>query len=265
MLAHLDVVEAKREDWTRDPFTLVEENGYFYGRGVIDDKAMASIFVDTLIRFEQAGYRPLRTLKLALTCGEEGGSPFDGAEYLAKNRRDLIDAAFALNEGGYGLLEPSGKPIFLAVQVGEKLPQNYTLEVTNPGGHSSRPMPDNAIYHLAKALTRIEGYPPSPVMFNVATTRDFFGRMIHVASPEQASAIAALLKDPNDTAARALVERNPDYNSVLHTTCVATTLEAGHATNALPQRARANINCRIFPGTSSEEVRQSLERVIADP
>ncbi|KRB41000.1 M20/M25/M40 family metallo-hydrolase [Phenylobacterium sp. Root700] len=263
MLAHLDVVEAKREDWTRDPFTLVEENGYFYGRGVIDDKAMASIFVDTLVRFKKEGYRPSRTLKLALTCGEEGGSPFNGADYLAKNRRDLIDAAFALNEGGYGLLDASGKPAFLAVQVGEKLAQNYVLEATNPGGHSSRPMPDNAIYRLANALVRVEGHR-FPVVFN-DTTRDFFGRMVHVAPPEQASAIVALLKDPADNAARALVERNPDYNSVLHTTCVATTLEAGHASNALPQRARGNVNCRIFPGTSVEDVRQTLEQVIADP
>jgi acetylornithine deacetylase/succinyl-diaminopimelate desuccinylase-like protein len=263
MLAHIDVVEARREDWTRDPFKLVEENGYFYGRGVIDDKSMAAIWVDTLIRFKREGYRPARTLKLALTCGEEGGSPFDGAEYLAKNRRELIDAAFALNEGGYGLLDPSGKPVFLAVQVGEKLAQNYTLEVTNPGGHSSRPVPDNAIYHLARALTRIEGYR-FPVTFN-DTTRDFFARMARVAPPEQASAIATLLKDPSDNAARTVVERNPDYDSVLHTTCVATTLEAGHAANALPQRAKANINCRIFPGTSAQDVRQTLAQLVADP
>jgi len=263
MLAHLDVVEAKREDWTRDPFKLVEENGYFYARGVIDDKSMAAIWVDTLIRFKKEGYRPGRTIKLALTCGEEGGSPFDGAEYLAKNKRDLIDAAFALNEGGYGLLDASGKPMFQGIQVGEKLAQNYTLEVTNPGGHSSRPMPDNAIYHLAHALVRIEGYR-FPVTFN-DTTRDFFGRMAQIAPPEQRAAITALLKDPSDQAAQAVVERNPDSNAVLHTNCVATTLDAGHAQNALPQRARANVNCRIFPGTSAEAVRATLEQVIADP
>jgi acetylornithine deacetylase/succinyl-diaminopimelate desuccinylase-like protein len=263
MLAHLDVVEAKREDWTRDPFTLVEENGYFYARGAIDDKAMASIWVDTLIRFKKEGYRPRRTIKLALTCGEEGGSPFDGAEYLAKNKRDLIDAAFALNEGGYGLMDASGKPVFLAIEVGEKLAQNYTLEVTNPGGHSSRPVPDNAIYHLANALVRVQGYR-FPVTFN-ETTRDFFGRMAQTAPPDQRAAITALLHDPKDEAARTVVERSPDYNGMLHTTCVATTLEAGHATNALPQRARANVNCRIFPGTSAEEVRQTLEGAIADP
>jgi acetylornithine deacetylase/succinyl-diaminopimelate desuccinylase-like protein len=262
MLAHIDVVEAKREDWTRDPFKLVEENGYFYARGAIDDKLEASIWVDTLIRFKKEGYRPRRTLKMALTCGEEGGSPFDGAEYLAKNKRDLIDAAFAVNEGGYGQLDASGKPIFLAIEVGEKLPQNYTLEVTNPGGHSSRPVPDNAIYHLANALVRIQGYR-FPVTFN-DTTRDFFGRMAERAPPEQKAAITALLKDPKDGAAQAIVERNPDNNAILHTNCVATMLDAGHASNALPQRARATINCRIFPGTSVEEVRQTLERVIGD-
>jgi acetylornithine deacetylase/succinyl-diaminopimelate desuccinylase-like protein len=263
MLAHLDVVEAKREDWTRDPFTLVEENGNFYARGSADDKAEASIWVDTLIRFKKEGFRPRRTLKMALTCGEEGGGSFDGAEYLAKSRRDLIDAGFALNEGGYGQLDASGKPIYQAIEVGEKLAQNYALEVTNPGGHSSRPLPDNAIYHLANALVRIQGYR-FPVTFN-DTTRDFFARMAKVSPPEQGAAITALLKDPTDEAARAVVEANPNYNAVLHTTCVATTLDAGHATNALPQRARANVNCRIFPGTSQEEIRQTLERVIGDP
>jgi acetylornithine deacetylase/succinyl-diaminopimelate desuccinylase-like protein len=200
---------------------------------------------------------------MALTCGEEGGSPFNGAEYLAKNKRELIDAAFALNEGGYGLADATGKPQFLGIQIGEKLAANYTLEVTNPGGHSSRPVPDNAIYRLANALVRIEGYR-FPVTLN-DTTRDFFGRMTQIAPPEQRAAITALLKNPNDAAAAAVVERNPDYNAVLHTNCVATTLDAGHATNALPQRAGANVNCRIFPGTSAEEVRQTLEQVVGDP
>jgi len=261
MLAHLDVVEAKREDWTRDPFKLVEENGNFYVRGAIDDKAMASIWVDTLIRFKREGFKPRRTLKMALTCGEEGG--FDGAEYLAKNKRDLIDAAFALNEGGFGQLDASGKPIYQAIQVGEKLSQNYTLEATDPGGHSSLPKPDNAIYHLASALARIQAYR-FPVVFN-DTTREFFTRAAMTAAPEQKVAITTLLKNPQDEAARAAVEKDLYYNATLHTTCVATTLDAGHATNALPQRARANINCRIFPGTSREEVRQTLGRAIGDP
>jgi acetylornithine deacetylase/succinyl-diaminopimelate desuccinylase-like protein len=263
MLAHLDVVEAKREDWTRDPFTLVEENGNFYARGVADDKAMASIWVDTLIRYKTEGFKPRRTLKLALTCGEETNGAFNGAEYLSKNKRDLIDAAFAVNEGGGGLLGPDGKPVFLGIQVGEKLSQNYTLEVTNPGGHSSRPLPDNAIYHLAHALVAVEGYH-FPVEFN-DTTRDFFTRTAAALPADQGAAIKALMADPKDAAARAIVERNPDINSILHTNCVATLLDAGHATNALPQRAKANINCRIYPGTSAEQVRLTLTDVIADP
>ncbi len=263
MLAHLDVVEAKREDWTREPFTLVEENGAFYARGVFDDKAMAATWVDTLARYKKEGFKPRRTLKLALTCGEETNGAFNGAEYLAKNKRDLIDAAFAVNEGGGGLLDAGGKPVFLGIQVGEKLSQNYTLEVTNPGGHSSRPLPDNAIYHLAGALTRIQAYR-FPVAFN-DTTRDLFQRLSATRKPDEQAAVATLLKNPADEPARALLERDPDLNAILHTNCVATMLDAGHATNALPQRARANINCRIFPGTSAEEVRQTLEQVIADP
>jgi acetylornithine deacetylase/succinyl-diaminopimelate desuccinylase-like protein len=263
MLAHLDVVEARREDWSRDPFKLVEEDGYFYARGAFDDKAMASIWVDTLARFEREGFRPRRTLKLALTCGEETTGAFNGAEYLAKNRRDLIDAAFALNEGGYGQMDAAGRPIFLAIQVGEKLSQNYLLTVSNRGGHSSRPTPDNAIYDLASALLRLQAYR-FPVAFN-ATTRDFFGRMKQIAPPAQRAAIAALLKDPSDRAARQAVETNPDYNAILHTTCVATTATAGHAANALPQRAQANVNCRILPGTTAEEVRQILQTIVGDP
>ena len=263
MLAHIDVVEAKREDWTRDPFKLVEENGYFYGRGTIDDKSMAAIWVDTMARYKKEGFHPRRTLKMALTCGEETAGAFNGAEYLAKNQRQLIDAAFAINEGGGGMIDPSGKPPYLGIQVGEKLPQNYRLEVTNPGGHSSRPVPDNAIYHLAHALVAVEGYN-FPVMLN-DTTRDFFTRMAAIRGGEQGAAMKAIVANPNDAAARAVLERDPAWNSILHTTCVATMLDGGHATNALPQRGRANVNCRIFPGTSAEDVRQTLARVIADP
>lgn len=263
MLAHLDVVEAKREDWTRDPFTFVEEDGYFYGRGVADDKAMAAIFVDTLVRYKQEGFRPRRTLKLALTCGEETSGAFNGAEWLSKNRRDLIDAAFAVNEGGGGLLDDKGKPVFLAIQVGEKLSQNYTLEVTNPGGHSSRPRPDNAIYDLAEGLGRIRAYR-FPVEFS-ATTRDYFTKLAAARGGEEGAAMKALLANPKDEAARAIVERDPDNNAVLHTNCVATLLEAGHATNALPQRARANVNCRIFPGTTAASVQATLAQVIGNP
>jgi acetylornithine deacetylase/succinyl-diaminopimelate desuccinylase-like protein len=263
MLAHLDVVEAKREDWTRDPFTLVEENGNFYARGAADDKAMAATWVDTLVRYRKEGYKPRRTLKMALTCGEETNGAFNGAQYLAANKRDLIDAAFAVNEGGGGLLDAAGKPVFLGIQVGEKLSQNYTLEVTNPGGHSSRPQPDNAIYHLAAALTHIQAYR-FPVMFS-DTTRDFFTRMAKTRTPEEQAALKTLMANPGDMAARDLLERDLDLNAILHTNCVATLLDAGHATNALPQRARANVNCRIFPGTSVADVQATLNQVIADP
>ena len=262
MLAHLDVVEAKREDWTRDPFVLVEENDRFYARGVADDKEMAAVWVDTMVRFKQEGYRPKHTLKMALTCGEETSGAFNGAQYLATHERALIDAAFALNEGGGGLLDENGKPVFQGIQVGEKLSQNYTLEVTNRGGHSSRPLPDNAIYHLANALMRIQAHQFA-VAFN-DTTRDYFTRLAPTRTPEEQKALADLLKDPTNEPARALLERDPDINSILHTNCVATMLNAGHATNALPQRASANVNCRIFPGTSAETVRQTLDQVVAD-
>ena len=263
MLAHLDVVEAKREDWTRDPFTLVEENGAFYARGAFDDKAMAAIWVDTLVRYKKEGYRPRRTLKMALTCGEETNGAFNGAQYLAANKRDLIAAAFAVNEGGGGDLDAAGKPILMGIQVGEKLSQNYTLEVTNPGGHSSRPQPDNAIYHLAAALVHIQAYR-FPVVFS-DTTRGYFAGMAQTRTPQDQVALKTLLANPKDMAARDLLERDVDLNAILHTNCVATMLDAGHATNALPQRAKANVNCRIFPGTSVAEVQATLDRVIGDP
>jgi len=263
MLGHLDVVEAKREDWTRDPFKLIEEDGFFYGRGTYDDKAMSAVWVDTLIRYKQEGYKPKRTIKLALTCGEETNGALNGAEYLVKNERQLIDAAFAINEGGGGQMDASGKPVFAGIQVGEKLTQNYRLEVTNPGGHSSRPMPDNAINQLAFGLTRISTYA-FPIMFN-DTTRAFFAEIARIRGGEDGAAMLALMKDPKDKAASDRLVRDPDYNRILHTTCISTILEAGHATNALPQRARANVNCRIFPGTSVEEVRKQLETLAGDP
>ena len=268
LLAHLDVVEAKREDWARDPFQLVEENGNFYARGAVDDKAEAAIWVDTLIRYRAEKYRPLRTLRLALTCGEETAGALNGAQWLTQNRRDLIDAAFAINEGASGELDASGKRVLLQVQAGEKLAQNYRLEVTNPGGHSSRPVKDNAIYRLAGALKRIEPYE-FPPQFTDGNRAYFRGMAkIEAAKGDTASANAmnAFLKDPNDAQAIALVAaKDPSWNATLRTTCVATVLEAGHATNALPQRARANINCRIFPGVSAESVRVKLEELVGDP
>jgi acetylornithine deacetylase/succinyl-diaminopimelate desuccinylase-like protein len=268
LLAHIDVVEAKREDWTRDPFTLVEENGSFYARGAMDDKAEASIWVDLLIRYRTEKYTPKRTLKVALTCGEETAGAFNGAEWLTKNRRDLIDAAFALNEGGWGELDAAGNRVSLDVEAGEKFPQNYQLEVTNPGGHSSRPVKNNAIYHLAAALTRISAYD-FPVQLNDANRAYFTGMAkIKAAKGETdvANAMNAFLRDPADARALDMVaNKDPSWNATLRTTCVATMLDAGHATNALPQRARANINCRIFPGVSAETVRAKLARPAARP
>jgi acetylornithine deacetylase/succinyl-diaminopimelate desuccinylase-like protein len=268
LLAHIDVVEAKREDWTRDPFTLIEENGSFYARGAMDDKAEASIWTDLLIRYRSENYRPRRTLKVALTCGEETAGAFNGAEWLAQNRRELIDAAFALNEGAWGELDASGRRVSHDVEAGEKFPQNFRLEVTNPGGHSSRPVKDNAIYHLAAALMRIGAYD-FPVQFNEAN-RAYFTGMAKIQAAKGAADVAnamnAFLRDPRDAQAVALVSsKDPSWNATLRTTCVATMLEAGHATNALPQRARANINCRIFPGTDVESVRAKLEELAADP
>ena len=268
LLAHIDVVEAKREDWTRDPFKLVEENGSFYARGAVDDKSEAAIWVDTLIRYRTENYKPRRTLKLALTCGEETAGAFNGADWLTRNRRDLIDAGFALNEGAGGELDTNGNRIAMEIEAGEKFPQNYRLEVTNKGGHSSRPMKDNAIYHLAAALMRIGAYE-FPAQFTDGNRAYFSGMAKILAAKgetETANAMNAFLKDPNDHQALALVSaKDPSWNATLRTTCVATMLEAGHATNALPQRARANINCRIFPGVTTETVRAKLEELAADP
>ena len=268
LLAHIDVVEAKREDWTRDPFKLVEEHGSFYARGAIDDKAEAAIWVDTLIRYQEERYRPRHTIKLALTCGEETAGAFNGAQWLAEHQRDLIDAAFAVNEGAFGEMDAQGRKVALEIQAGEKVPQNYRLEVTNAGGHSSRPLKDNAIYRLAAALMRIESYE-FPAQFTDAN-RAYFTGMARIQATKGdirvADAMRALVKNPNDEKAIALVSaKDPSWNATLRTTCVATLLDAGHATNALPQRARANINCRIFPGVSGETVRAKLEELVADP
>lgn len=250
LLAHLDVVEAKREDWARDPFKLVEENGYYYARGTVDDKAQASIWTDSMIRFKQEGYKPKRTIKLALTCGEETNEATNGADYLTRERRALVDAEFVLNEGGGGRYTPEGKREVLALQVGEKASQNFTFVVTNPGGHSSQPVPDNAIYQLADALRAVQGYE-FPIKFT-ETTRQFFGAMAFAKGGALGAAINKLLADPTDKAADAIVSQDKALHSTLRTTCVATMVSAGHAGNALPQRAQATVNCRIFPGETVE-------------
>jgi acetylornithine deacetylase/succinyl-diaminopimelate desuccinylase-like protein len=263
LLGHLDVVEAKREDWTRDPFALIEENGYFYARGAADMKAMDATWVDALIRFKQSGYQPKRTIKMALTCGEETTYAFNGADWLAKNRPELISAAFALNEGGGGRTDGHGKLVVESMQVGEKAAQNYRLETVNPGGHSSIPIRDNAIYELADAVLKVRDHE-FPMKFT-DTTRAFFAKAGAARSDELGRAMVALSQNSSDQAAAALVSTDRSYHSMLRTTCVATLLEGGHANNALPQRAAANINCRIFPGETVESTQDALTAAIGDP
>ena len=262
LLGHLDVVEARREDWTRDPFTLIEEGGYFYARGTSDMKGLDAIWVDTLMRLKQGKTPPKRTLKMALTCGEETNEAFNGASWLANNRPDLVSADFGLNEGGGGRLTPDGQRDTLSVQVGEKASQNFELEVTNPGGHSSRPQPDNAIYNLANALMKIQAYT-FPVKLT-DTTRAVFALRAERGDAAGA-ALKQLLVNPADTQAARTAATDINVNSILHTNCVATRLDAGHASNALPQRARAIVNCRIFPGETWQQTRDTLVRVMADP
>jgi acetylornithine deacetylase/succinyl-diaminopimelate desuccinylase-like protein len=264
LLGHLDVVEAKRQDWARDPFSLIEENGYFFGRGTYDMKAMDATWVDVMMRFREGGFRPKRSIKLALTCGEETPDVFDGAQWLAQNRPELISAAFALNEGGGGCTDGHGKLVVQAMQVGEKAFQDFRVETFNEGGHSAIPIRDNAIYELADALARVRDYK-FPVKVT-DTTRAYFAKSATTVGGEMGGAMVALSQNPNDPAAAAAVlSRDRNYNSLLRTTCVATLLEGGHADNALPQHAAANINCRIFPGESVEGTQAALDAAIADP
>jgi acetylornithine deacetylase/succinyl-diaminopimelate desuccinylase-like protein len=263
LLAHIDVVEAKREDWVRDPFKLVEEGGYFYGRGASDDKAQAAIFADTLIRLRQAKFRPRRTLKLALSCGEETSNAdvLNGAGWLVDHRPDLLKAGFALNEGGTGRGGPTGMPIYLGLGVGEKSPRNFAIEATNPGGHSSTPVRDNAIYQLAEGLVRLRDLQ-FPIHLN-PVTRAYFEKMGALQQDALGSAMRDIARDPNNKPAEAVVSADRAFNSMLRTTCVATLLTAGHAINALPQRATASVNCRIIPGETAEDVQATLERTVS--
>ena len=263
LLAHLDVVEAKREDWTRDPFRLVEENGYYYARGLADDKHMAAVWADTMIRFRTGSYRPKRTVKTALTCGEETTYAFNGAQWLAHARPDLIAAEFALNEGGGGDTDGHGHLVSQSMQVGEKAVQNFRLEATNPGGHSSIPVRENAIYDLADALVKIRDHEFAVELTD--TTRAFFRTVGKAKGGEDGAALIAIAANPGDAAAAAIVGRNRTWHSMLRTTCVATLLDGGHANNALPQRAGANINCRMFPGRTVAETQAELTRAIGNP
>ncbi len=262
LLAHIDVVEAKREDWVRDPFKLIEEGGFFYARGSSDDKSQAAIHVSNMIRYKQEGFKSARDIILALTCDEEGGA-FNGVEYLIKNHRNLIDAEITLNEGGGGSLDKDGKRILHGIQAGEKTYQTFALTVTNKGGHSSVPIGDNAIYHLSEGLARL-GKFEFPFKLS-ATTRAYFERRAALEPPAIAADMRTILKDPPDREALArLYAVNPYYNAAVRTTCVATRIEAGHAENALPQRATATVNCRILPGEKVADVQATLVSVVAD-
>jgi acetylornithine deacetylase/succinyl-diaminopimelate desuccinylase-like protein len=265
LLAHIDVVEARREDWQRDPFKLVEENGWFYARGASDDKSMAAIFTDSLIRYKQEGYRPRRDLKLALTCGEEtaGAGLFDSVRWLVKTRPDVLSAAFAINEGASGELDKNGKAVALQIQAGEKVYQDFALEAVDPGGHSSRPTPNNAIVRLSAALAKLGAYN-FPIDLN-SVTRSYFEAMSKLVEPGVAADMRAVLKSPPDEAAAArLWAIDPSWNATLRTTCIVSMIEGGHAPNALPQRAKANVNCRILPGTPVADVQSQIVKVIAD-
>ena len=262
LLAHIDVVEANRADWKRDPFTLVEEDGFFYGRGSSDDKAMAAVFVDLLVRFKNEKYRPKRAIKMALTCGEETPNVFNGVSYLVENHRDLIDAAFALNEGGGGRYDDqTGAYRYVSVLAAEKVYQDFTLSTVNQGGHSARPTPDNAINQLAHALDRIEAHQ-FKVEFN-DTSRVYFEKFGVIEGGAKGADMVAASK--GDAAAIERLKKDPSMNAILRTNCVVTQIQGGHAPNALPQRATANVNCRIFPGHNQEEIRQELIAAIDDP
>src|SRR5262245_34311803 len=261
LLAHIDVVEARREDWSFDPFVFREESGFFYGRGTTDDKAMAAQLAATLIRCRQEGFKPDRDLILALTADEEGGDS-NGVAFLLEKHRPLIEAEFGINEGGGGGSR-QGRRIALSVQASEKVYQSFRLEVKNPGGHSSMPVPENAIYRLAAGLTRLAALQ-FPVRLN-EVTRAFFGRTGDSLGGSEGAAMKAILSEPPDPAALATLSQQPYYNSLMRTTCVATQLAGGHAENALPQMARAVVNCRMLPDEPPGAVREAIVQALADP
>lgn len=264
LLAHIDVVEAKRADWQRDPFTLVEDDGYVYGRGVVDDKAMAAAFVDAFVRFREEKFRPRHTLKLALTCGEETYEVFNGVQYLLEHDPETLSAGFALNEGGNGELDADGKPLLFGVQAGEKVYQDIRLVATSPGGHSARPGKDNAITRLAAALVRIGAYDFPVAISDV--TRNYFARSARLYQGQMRVDMAAIGAGTADAPAVArIADALPAWNAALRTTCVATLVKAGHAANALAQHAEANVNCRILPGQRISDIRADLVRIVADP
>lgn len=260
LLAHEDVVEAKREDWSVDPFVFLERDGYFYGRGTADDKAQAAVWVATLLRMKREGVKPNRDIILALTADEEGGGPYNGANWLVKNHRDLIDAELCLNEGGWGEMS-NGRKIANDVQVSEKYVVNFRLEVHNKGGHSSLPVPDNAIYHLAGALSNLSKFG-FPLKTN-DVTRAYFEKMATIETGPIAHEMAQI-PSGSQAAMQEVAAASPVWNSTLRTTCVATELEGGHAMNALPQLAASVVNCRVLPDDSVDYVKNTLTQVFND-
>jgi acetylornithine deacetylase/succinyl-diaminopimelate desuccinylase-like protein len=262
LIGHLDVVEARREDWTTDPFQFVEKDGYFYGRGAQDMKDEDAIMVATFIRMRHENFVPDRDIILALTADEEGGSS-NGVEWLLKNHRDLVNAEFVVNTDDITLWTEHGKPVRMELDATEKIYSDYQLAVTDPGGHSSLPKPDNPIYKLSNALARLQNYK-FPVQLN-DVTRAYYERMARIETGQRAADMRAILKDESNQEAAARLSQNVNDNATLRTTCVATRVNAGHANNALPQRAEAIVNCRILPGHSKQDVRDTLVRVVADP
>jgi acetylornithine deacetylase/succinyl-diaminopimelate desuccinylase-like protein len=261
-IGHLDVVEARRSDWSTDPFQFVEKDGYFYGRGTQDMKESDAVLVTTFIRLKQEGFKPDRDLILALTADEEGGAS-NGVDWLLRNHRDLIDAAFVLNSDSGGVDLENGKPLSFDVEAEEKLYADYQLTATSPGGHSSLPVPDNPVYHIADALTRLQAYQ-FPFELN-AVTRAYFERMSTLESGRTSADMKGVLQNPPDAGAIERLSAIPKYNAIMRTTCVATRLSGGHANNALPQSAEAIVNCRILPGHSAVEIRQQLVHILNEP
>ena len=262
LLAHIDVVEALKSDWSMEPFRLTERDGYFYGRGTSDVKHGATTLISTMLRLRRDHVVPERTLILALTAGEEGGGGYNGVDWLLTNHRDLIDAEFCLNVDGGDPALDHGKRLLRAIQTSEKLFQSYVLEAHNPGGHSSRPVRDNAIYSLANALREIERLE-FPMHLN-ETTRAFFERSAALRDGSTAADMRAIAANPSDAAVAARLSANPSFNALIRTTCVATMLEGGHAQNALPQTARAIVNCRIVPGETPDGTLAALIRAVRD-
>ena len=261
-LCHIDVVEALPSDWHTDPFQFVEKDGYYYGRGTQDMKESDAALVWTFLKLHHDGYKPKRDLILALTADEEGGK-FNGASWLVQNHRDLVDAAFVINPDAGGIELDHGRAVVADVEATEKVYADYEVIARNPGGHSSRPRPDNAIYELTTALNKLAAYS-FPFELN-EVTRTYFQILSKQETGQTAQDIKAILATPPDPAAEARLSAEPDFNSNFRTTCVATMLQAGHARNALAQTAQANVNCRIFPGHSPEDIRQQLIGVFGDP